>query len=90
MSNQSEEEVTIDADYAEEIGTLVFESAIMRFVAEQDDIMVQTFQDYVTAKAAQEDFMLTLCEAFPDFEEILLDEMIVLDQELRLVNKKAD
>lgn len=89
MTNQSDE-VTIDANYAEEIGVLVFQSALMRFVAEQDEVMVQTFQDYVSAKAEQEDFIVILCEAFPDFEAILLDEMIILDQELRLVNSQID
>lgn len=90
MTNIPDEEITIDEDYAEEIGVLVFQSALMRFVAEREESTIASFQVYINENAEQEDFMITLCETYPDFEQILLDEMIILDQELRSVTDQTD
>lgn len=90
MTNLPDEEITIDEDYAEEIGVLVFQSALMRYVAEQEEARVESFQVYITEYADHEDFMIKLCVEYPDFEHILLDEMITLDRELRAVNPTAD
>jgi hypothetical protein len=62
-------------DFMEEVGTLVFQSALMRYLQGTDESKSDDFEKFVESHVGSESFMDELCTAYPDFEEILKNEM---------------
>ncbi len=60
--------------FVEEVGTLVFQSALMRYyVLHEED--TANFDAFIESHVAQESFMEDLCAEYPDFESLLVSEM---------------
>jgi hypothetical protein len=64
-----------ESQLVEEVGTLVFQSALMYYLASHDEAGNDQFETYVTEHVASESFMDDLCQEFPEFEQVLLAEM---------------
>lgn len=78
-----------DEVYVEEVGALVFESAIIQYFADSDKDQIEVFESYVTKNAAGETFMIDLCANFPEFEKLLIQEMEILNNDLTSVYPDA-
>jgi hypothetical protein len=76
--------------YAEEIGTLVFQSALMRFFTSAEPAVVAEFEAYVAEHAEQSDFLDTLCAKYPTFATMLTEEMSFLQAEIKEVTSVLD
>lgn len=64
-----------ESQLVEEVGTLVFQSALMYYLASHDEAGNETFESYVSEHVTSESFMEDLCQEFPEFEQVLLAEM---------------
>lgn len=64
-----------EGQLVEEVGTLVFQSALMYYLAAHDEAEADQFETYVSEHVASESFMEDLCQEFPEFEQVLLAEM---------------
>lgn len=62
--------------FLEEVGTLVFQSALMRYLEAHTDEEAGTFETYVDEHVAQPSFMDDLCAEYPEFENYLKEEMM--------------
>lgn len=60
--------------YADEIGAMVLQAAVLRFLTE-NDTEADAFLEWVDAQHAAADFVPQLMTAFPQFAEILNDEV---------------
>ncbi|MEZ4195628.1 MAG: hypothetical protein R3B53_04555 [Candidatus Paceibacterota bacterium] len=69
--------------FAEEMGTLVFQSALMQYLAEADESTATEFENYVEQNVAKESFIDDLCATYSDFEKILKDEIGLLQSEIK-------
>jgi hypothetical protein len=67
-------EVEEGRSFIEEVGTLVFQSALMRYYAEHEEDTV-AFDSFVESHVAHESFMEELCAEYPEFESLLVSEM---------------
>ncbi len=76
-------------EYSDELGTLVFQSALMRYLSIQDSDGVTTFEGYIDAHVTEENFLDDLCAEYPAFERILMEEMETLQAELQSVTTVA-
>jgi hypothetical protein len=65
----------IQKTFLEEVGTLVFQSALMRYLAEHTDSEGDTFENFIQSHVASETFVEELCGGYPEFEELLNAEM---------------
>lgn len=79
-----------DEVFAEEVGAIVFQSALMQFLAEADEEKSLAFEKYVEENAEAETFMDDLCNQFPEFEELLKQEMIILQEEMKEIIPATD
>lgn len=71
--------------YAEELGTLVFQSALMNYLAGEEEANAKAFENFVEQHVSTESFLEDLCAEYPSFEKLLRAEMIILQQELNEV-----
>ncbi len=71
--------------FAEELGTLVFQSALMQYLAEEDEEQSNQFESYIDAHVAEDNFLESLCSSYPRFEELLKQEITILRSELKEV-----
>jgi hypothetical protein len=76
-------------EYSDELGTLVFQSALMRYLSIQDSEGVATFEGYIDTHVTEENFLSDLCVEYPAFERILMEEMETLQAELQSVTTVA-
>ncbi len=58
----------------EEVGTLVFQSALMRYYSLHEE-ETKTFDAFIESHVSHESFMEELCAEYPDFEKLLVSEM---------------
>ncbi len=72
----------INTEYVEEVGALVFESALVRFFADASIEETTMFEAYIAEHAADETFMADLCATFPEFEKLILAELEALGEDL--------
>lgn len=68
--------------FAEEMGTLVFQSALMQFLSEAEDAVAVDFEKFVEENVVEENFIDELCATYPDFEQLLKNEMMLLQEEV--------
>ena len=64
-----------ESQLVEEVGTLVFQSALMYYLASHDEAGNDAFESYVSGHVTDESFMEDLCAEFPEFEQVLVAEM---------------
>lgn len=80
-NNISKEEEVL----AEEVGDLVFQSALLQFIATLDEEASKKFEDFMASIADKEDFMELLLTNYPDFGEVLISEAETLEREVKEV-----
>ncbi|KKT79156.1 MAG: hypothetical protein UW75_C0024G0004 [Parcubacteria group bacterium GW2011_GWF2_44_8] len=68
--------------FLEEVGTLVFQSALMRYLAAHTDEESSVFEVYVEEHVAQPSFMDDLCLEYPEFENFLKEEMMAFSSDV--------
>jgi hypothetical protein len=69
--------------FLEEVGTLVFQSALMRYLAAHTDAEAVTFETYVEENVAHPSFMDDLCVEYPEFETFLKEEMMAFASDVQ-------
>jgi len=69
----------------DQIGTLIMESATLRFLTDASPSTQDEFMAYLEANSQHEDFLLKLLELFPDFATIMMEEIKNLEVDLRRV-----
>ena len=67
--------------FLEEVGTLVFQSALMQYIFANDEKKVSEFEMFISDNVGTDSFMDSLCAEYPDFEKILRDEIIAFQTE---------
>ncbi len=65
-----------------EVGTLVFQSALMKYLAIETDDVVHEFEAFINLRVGSEEFIADLCQKYPLFGEMLNDEMMAFQLEL--------
>jgi len=68
--------------FLEEVGTLVFQSALMRYLAAHTDAESDVFEAYVDEHVTQPSFMEDLCAEYPEFENFLKQEMMAFSSDV--------
>ena len=68
--------------FTEEVGTLVFQSALMKYLASGSDEVTREFETYINLQVGSEKFIENLCTKYPTFGEILNFEMMAFKSEL--------
>jgi hypothetical protein len=68
-------------DFLEEVGTLVFQSALMQYIFANEESKIEEFEKFIGDNVGSDSFMDSLCAEYPDFEKILRDEMIAFQTE---------
>lgn len=68
--------------YMEEIGTLVFQSALMQYIATQSEDDAKIFESFVNQNIESESFLEILFSKYPLFEKFLTAEMQAFQAEI--------
>ncbi len=85
-NNQDRAETDVDSDteeLAEELGSIVFESALMQYLADAEEGETKAFEAYVDEHVSEDNFLEELCEKFPAFKECLGTEMAVMQADVK-------
>lgn len=65
-----------------EVGNLVFQSSLMRYLADATPEQMIIFEKYIKVNADKEDFIEQLCIQYPAFAVIFNDELEAFQKEL--------
>ncbi len=68
--------------YMEEIGTLIFQSALMQYIITQSSEDAKTFENFITLNVGSESFLEILFSKYPLFEKFLTAEMEAFEAEI--------
>lgn len=68
--------------FLEEVGTLIFQSALMRYLTEKSESEAETFEIFINSNVGLESFVDALCLEYPEFEKILVEEMSAFRSEI--------
>ncbi len=89
-TNPDEEVANHDeVEFTEEIGNLVFQSALMQFLAEEEAETAERFEAFVETHVAEENFIEVLCAEYPKFRDLLQQEIAVLQSEIKEVTEES-
>jgi hypothetical protein len=72
--------------FMEEVGTLVFQSALIRYLASESEQTAREFEVFINLHVASETFIEVLCDKYPSFKEILETEMNAFRSEVNSLN----
>jgi hypothetical protein len=61
--------------FLEEVGTLVFQSALMKYLSEITEEESFQVEEFISENVTQESFINLLCAEYPQFEVLLVEEM---------------
>ena len=78
FSNMSEEE---KAELLDDVGSLIIESATLRFIVESDAAEAERFESFVEEHAEEDEMLQNVLKSFPRFEELLQEEIVVFKEE---------
>ncbi|MCB9810857.1 MAG: hypothetical protein H6779_00850 [Candidatus Nomurabacteria bacterium] len=81
-SDQSAVQGEVEQAFAEEVGTLVFQSALMKYLAITPEETSREFESFINLNVGAENFFEILCEKYPDFCELLDEEMKAFQSEV--------
>ncbi len=70
--------------FLEEVGTLIFQSALMQHLSTVTDIEAERFERFIETHIDSETFVDVLCLEFPLFEKVLTSEMRAFNSEMKL------
>jgi hypothetical protein len=73
---------TEEETYVEELGTIVFQSALMRYLVSEEESQATAFSDFIGSHVNTDSFLEDLCNEYPEFEKLLREEMLLLQKEL--------
>jgi hypothetical protein len=68
--------------FIEEVGTIIFQSALMQMIVGLSDDEAQQFEYFLRDRVAHETFIEEVCAEFPLFEKILDAEMRAFQAEI--------
>jgi hypothetical protein len=71
------------AQFMDEIGSLVMESAALRFLADLDDSEQKRFTDFIEKRENTADVLTDLLQEFPAFAEVIQEEMTTLEEDMK-------
>lgn len=66
----------------EDLGELVFESALLQYTVDASEAELGKFEAYVEHHSEEENFMENLCAKFSEFEKLLVTEIKLLEAEM--------
>jgi hypothetical protein len=69
--------------FIEEMGTLVFQSALMQQMTIFSEAEAKSFEDFINNNIAEDSFIDALCAEYPSFQQLLLKEMSALSSEVK-------
>ena len=75
------------ADLLENIGSVITESSTLRYVTEAPPEQVELFEKFLEEHGEEEDVLVKLIETFPDFENILTEEIAAFKSEAQQILK---
>lgn len=75
------------AMFTEEVGTIVFQSALMKYLTSESIDVTREFETYINLQIGSEKFIENLCHKYPSFGEILNFEMLAFKSELESLGK---
>lgn len=78
LGSLSEDEKT---ELLDNIGSIIMESASLRFMVESDEKTVSQFEEIIEANAENENMINVLLETFPRFGEILEEEVVAFKEQ---------
>jgi hypothetical protein len=73
--------------FTEEVGTLVFQSALMKYLASEKEEVTREFETFINLQIGSEKFIENLCQKYPSFGEILNNEMLAFQSEMESLTK---
>ena len=73
--------------FTEEVGTLIFQSALMKYLVTESEEVTREFETYINLQIGSESFIENLCTKYPGFAEILNFEMRAFKSELESLTK---
>jgi len=73
-------QATMPDDLITEVGQLVFESALMRYLVVGTEAEIEQFESFVASHAEAENFIEEICAEYPGFEMVLKDEVRAFTQ----------
>jgi hypothetical protein len=73
-------QTTMPDDLITEVGQLVFESALMRYLVVGTEAEIEQFESFVAAHTEAENFIEEICAEYPGFEMVLKDEVQAFTQ----------
>lgn len=73
--------------FTEEVGTLIFQSALMRYLTTESEEVTREFETYINLQIGSESFIENLCTKYPHFGEVLNFEMLAFKSELESLSK---
>jgi hypothetical protein len=73
--------------FIEEVGTLVFQSALMKYLAIESEKTAREFETFINLNIGSDDFMESLCTSYPLFNEMLNTEMNAFRSEMNNFTK---
>ena len=76
----------IQQSFMEEVGTLVFQSALIKYFATNTEEASRKFEVYINLHVGSENFFEGLHTEYPEFEEILETEMQAFRSEINSLN----
>jgi len=65
-----------------EVGTLVFQSALMKYLAIEPEEKTREFEVFINLQVNSDNFMIELQKKYPDFTSILEEEMQAFQSEV--------
>ena len=68
--------------FIEEVGTLIFQSALMKQMVTLPDADADTFNSFIETHVEHESFVEELCQEYPAFEKILENELRAFQSEI--------
>ncbi len=69
--------------FFEEVGTLLFQSALMQHLSAISDIEAERFENFIESQIDTESFIDRLCLEFPLFEKTLTAQMQAFSSEVK-------
>jgi hypothetical protein len=69
--------------FIEEMGTLVFQSALMQQMSNFSAEEAESFENFINNNIASDSFIDALCAEYPSFQQLLLQEMTALSSEVK-------
>lgn len=74
-------------EFLDGVGSVIMESAFLRFLATQEEEIVESFQKALENANEDEQSLETLMEQYPDFAQVLEEEVAAFKQEAVAVLK---